>query len=272
MKPESETDSESAIVNVVNRDGSGPVVLVCEHASSFIPEKYENLGLAPDLLQSHIAWDPGALGVAKILSRYLDAPLIAQRISRLVYDCNRSADSPSAIPDRSELYDIPGNRGLSATDHNARMSEVYEPFRQTLETILKARLVSDIPTNLITIHSYTPIFNNRSRSVDIGILHDSDTRLGDAMLDVCSDELRYRVRRNQPYGPEDGVTHTLCEHGIRFGLANAMIEIRNDIIQDEAGQEKLANWLLPIITGSLERVFYEQAQSLLAEGTAGAGH
>jgi predicted N-formylglutamate amidohydrolase len=272
MKPASEMDSDSAIVDVINRDGSGPVVLVCEHASSFIPEKYENLGLAPDLLQSHIAWDPGALGVAKILSRHLDAPLIAQKISRLVYDCNRSANSPSAVPNRSEHHDIPGNQGLSAADHNARLSEVYEPFRRTLAAVLTARLASNVPTNLVTIHSYTPVFNNRPRNVDIGILHDVDTRLGDAMLDLCESEMRYRVRRNQPYGPEDGVTHTLCEHGIRLGLPNAMIEIRNDLIQDETGQEKLAGWLLPIIAGSLERVFGEQAPSLLAEGTTGAGH
>ncbi len=272
MKPASETDNESAIVSVVNRAGSGPAVLVCEHASSHIPENYENLGLAPDILQSHIAWDPGALGVAQILSRHLDAPLVAQKISRLVYDCNRSANSPSAVPTRSEHHDIPGNQGLSGAARDARRSEVYEPFRQTLDTILTARLASDIPTNLVTIHSYTPIFNSRPRNVDIGILHDADTRLGDAMLDACRGEIRYRVKRNQPYGPEDGVTHTLCEHGIRLGLANAMIEIRNDLIQDEAGQEKLANWLLPIITGSLERVFGDPAPSLLAEGSTGAGH
>ncbi len=272
MKPASEREIESAIVNVINRDGLGPVVLVCEHASSYIPGNYENLGLAPDLLQSHIAWDPGALGVAQMLSRHLDAPLVAQKISRLVYDCNRAASSPSAIPTRSERHDIPGNRGLSAVERRARMSEVYEPFRQTLDNILRARLVSGLATNLVTIHSYTPVFNNRPRNVDIGILHDSDTRLADAMLDGMQGEMRYRVRRNQPYGPEDGVTHTLCEHGIRLGLPNAMIEVRNDLIQDEAGQDKMARWLLAIITGSLERVFAAREPSLLAEGTTGAGH
>ena len=271
MKPASETEIQSGVVELVNREGAGPVVLVCEHASSFIPPQYENLGLAPNLLQSHIAWDPGAFGVARYLSRQLDAPLIAQKISRLVYDCNRSAESPSAIPVRSEQHDISGNQGLSTSDRRTRMNQVYEPFHQTLDNILSARLVSGLPTSLITIHSYTPIYNNRPRNVDIGILHDSDARLADAMLDIAESEIRYRVRRNQPYGPEDGVTHTLCEHGVRHGFLNAMIEIRNDLIQDDAGQKIMADWLLLLLVGSLELVSGGQEPFLHTQGSAGAG-
>ncbi len=51
------------------------------------------------------------------------------------------------------------------------------------------------------------------------------------------------VHRNRPYGPQDGVTHTLVEHGVSRGLLNVMLEIRNDLIGDSASQAAMARWL-----------------------------
>jgi len=100
--------------DVINPDGTGDVVLVCEHASNAIPTPLNGLGLTDEVRGSHVAWDPGALGVARHLSQALNAPLIAGRVSRLVYDCNRAPESPSAMPAQTERGDIPGNMGLDA--------------------------------------------------------------------------------------------------------------------------------------------------------------
>src|SRR5690606_7150638 len=96
-------------VAVENADGAGDVLLVCEHASRRLPERYGTLGLSQDALASHIAWDPGALAVAQLMARGLDATLIYQRFSRLIYDCNRAPESPAAMRVVSEVFRIPGN-------------------------------------------------------------------------------------------------------------------------------------------------------------------
>lgn len=235
-----------APVEVRNESGDGPFLLVCEHASNVIPAEYDALGLDAAALRSHIAWDPGALAVADELARLLDAPLVAARVSRLVYDCNRPPEAPSAMPEESEIYRIPGNAGLTHEARRARADAVYFPFRDTLARTIDGHGAPAI----VTIHSFTPVWRGVSRAVEIGILHDDDSRLADAMLAIADeggDGGGLVVRRNEPYGPEDGVTHTLREHAMPRGLANVMIEVRNDLIATDADARamaaRLAGWL-----------------------------
>ncbi len=124
---------------VVNAGGASPVVVVCEHASSFIPPELHSLGLGADILKSHIVWDPGAMAVAESISGRLDAVLVASQVSRLVYDCNRPPGSIDAVPARSEIFDVPGNQALSQAARDARIALVYEPFRTSLESVVAGR-------------------------------------------------------------------------------------------------------------------------------------
>lgn len=228
---------------VINAAGAAPVVLVCEHASNHIPAQLSSLGLSENVRKSHVAWDPGAMAVSKRLSVLLDAPLVASKISRLVYDCNRPPTAPGAMPIKSEIFDIPGNAGLDDDARADRVARYYDPFRATLA----GTLAKGSNPVLITIHSFTPIYLGQQRAVEIGVLHDSDARLADQMLAVAGKHTDMVVLRNNPYGPEDGVTHTLKEHAIGAGLLNVMLEIRNDRIatsqqQDDIAQ-MLAGWL-----------------------------
>lgn len=231
-------------VDVRNHDGGGQCLLVCEHASCFIPEEYAGLGLDPQALASHIAWDPGAIEVATEMSALLDAPLVAQGVSRLLYDCNRPPHEPSSVPAVSEVYRIPGNEELSDQQKRERAERFYLPFRAALAAEIDAR---PQPPVIVTVHSFTPVYHGTRREVEIGILHDADTRLADAMLAEAGEDCGFVVRRNEPYGPQDGVTHTLREHALPRGLANVMIEIRNDLITGTESQnamaEQLAVWL-----------------------------
>ena len=235
----------SSPVELRNPGGSGPFLLVCEHASYFIPPEYGGLGLDAAALRSHVAWDPGALAVADELARLLDAPLVAGRVSRLLYDCNRPPEEPSAVPAASEVYRIPGNEGLSPAARRERAERFYFPFRSALSAAIDARKESPA---LVTVHSFTPVYHGAPRAVEIGILHDEDSRLADAMLAAAGPASGFVVRRNEPYGPQDGVTHTLREHALPGGLANVMIEIRNDLITSResvnAMAERLAVWLV----------------------------
>ncbi|MGI3183550.1 N-formylglutamate amidohydrolase [Nioella aestuarii] len=238
-------------VEVINRRGTGPVVLLCEHASHHIPARYDGLGLAPKDRLSHAAWDPGALGVARELSRLLDAPLVASRTSRLVYDCNRPPEAASAMPVRSEAIDVPGNHDLSPEQRSEREATVYRPFCDAVAAVLDARRVSQSPTALVTVHSFTPVFHGHTRSVEIGVLHDTDRRIADVMLERAATLTHRQVNRNDPYGPADGVTHSLRLHGVERDLPNVMIEIRNDLLMTEADQAVLAQEIHQLLVPAL---------------------
>lgn len=224
---------------VVNAGGKSSVVVVCEHASCFIPEVFGGLGVSPDALQSHAVWDPGAMAVAQGLAERLDAVLVAAGVSRLVYDCNRPVSAPDAMPAQSETIRVPGNLNLTEDDRAERAARYYEPFRARLAATVAARPKPII----VTVHSFTPVYHGEKRAVEIGVLHDSDPRLADALLDSADAHTGARVRRNAPYGPQDGVTHTLREHAIAPGHLNVMLEIRNDLIASAEQQDGMARML-----------------------------
>ncbi len=249
--PQILSPDDGPAVDVLNSDGRGPFVFACEHASNRIPRSLGSLGLTPDDLLSHIAWDPGALDVAKHLSEVFDSPLVAQRISRLVFDCNRSLRASDRIAEISEDQPIPGNQGLVDAEVTARIREVYEPFHDALRKVLRPRLARRPPI-LVTIHSFTPVFLGRIRKVELGVLYDSDARLADQLMQHAGAVTGLEVRRNEPYGPADGVTYTLKEHGIGNGLLNVMLEIRNDLIQDEPASSRMADVLAQLLRTTLE--------------------
>ncbi|WJR66242.1 N-formylglutamate amidohydrolase [Neorhizobium sp. CSC1952] len=248
------TEADGEPVAVENARSRGEVLLVCEHASRRLPERYGDLGLSEEALASHIAWDPGALAVARLMSKSLDATLIYQRFSRLIYDCNRPPESPAAIRDVSEVFRIPGNENLSEAERSRRTTALYMPFRDRIREEIEARRRRGQRTVFVTVHSFTPVYFGRERPVEIGILHDTDSRLADRMLEAAADTHLYRVERNEPYGPADGVTHTLEAHALPAGLLNVMIEIRNDLIADETGQGVAADFLTGLLRESLADV------------------
>lgn len=233
---------------VVNPNGRAPVVLVCEHASNSIPPELDNLGLGPAALVSHIAWDPGAGAVAAYVSAALDAALIIGTVSRLVYDCNRPPEAPDAIPRQSETTDIPGNADLTGAARARRAAAIHGPFHKAVAAVMAAR---PAPI-LVTIHSFTPVYGGQRRDAEIGVLHDTDSRLADAMLALAGDHLPFACDRNVPYGPEDGVTHTLQLHGLPHGHRNVMLEIRNDLIATSEDQQAMARRLGAWIMAALD--------------------
>lgn len=248
--------SEGAVCIVERPKGASRYVLVCEHASNVIPDSLNDLGLDQGALQSHVCWDIGALSVAQRISAALDAPLVFQCFSRLAYDCNRPPDSPSAMPEKSGSYKIPGNQNLSSDDRDARIRGLYEPFHKTLSALLDRRCdETKLPPVLVTVHSFTQNYQGTKREGDLGVLHGDDTRLADILLASLKSCKKTEVRRNYPYGPKDGVMHTLDKQAAPRNLLNVMLEIRNDLIHDEAGQVvwgKIISDQLQQITGKID--------------------
>jgi predicted N-formylglutamate amidohydrolase len=232
---------------VTNRHGSSPFVIVCDHASNFIPEEYGTLGLDPVELTRHIAWDPGALPVAQRLSAALDAPLVESCISRLVIDCNRPLDAPDLIWEVSETTEIPGNRSLGSEERAARVALAHTPFHDLIDSVIVERLRTGHAVRLVSVHSFTPVYKSVPRPWQIGIIHDDDSRLAKPMI-AALQRLRTVVGVNQPYSPADRVYYTLERHARSRGLPCAMIEIRNDEIADDGGQRNWAELLAGVFS------------------------
>ena len=233
---------ELPAAEVVNPGGRGDAVLICDHASATIPASLGDLGLSREDRFSHAVWDPGAEALSRLLSRTLDAPLVLSRVSRLVHDCNRSPERLDAAPDRVERIDVPGNRDLTADERARRTREVYDPFHAAIDAVLDAR--PDVP-RMITVHSFTPVWNGAPRATEIGLLHDADPALARAMLAAAPSA--FRTELNMPYSAADGVTHTLARHGTARGLPSVMIEVRNDLLADAAGVSAVAEALTAML-------------------------
>jgi predicted N-formylglutamate amidohydrolase len=221
-------------------------VILCDHASNRIPEAYQSFGFADDALQTHIAWDPGALAVARLLSAKLDAPLFWPDASRLIVDCNRAADASSLIVVESEGRPVPANRGLSEEERSRRLANIHAPFHDAIDACLTRRMSSGWPTALIAIHSFTPVYLSKARPWQVGILFDDDRRLADPLISGLKADPTLTVGINRPYSPADGVYYTLGRHAGPRSLPAAMIEIRNDEIGDEPGQRVWADRLARI--------------------------
>lgn len=237
-------------VDLRNSEAAGKFLLVCEHASNSIPTEFGTLGLDPTAREAHIAWDPGAIGLARALSDLLDSPLVAATTSRLVYDCNRPPDSPGAYAGRSEIFEVPGNLDLDADGRIVRTEKVYLPFQAALTRQLARMLARGQRPVLVTVHSFTPVWFGQFREVEFGIIHDIDSSFAEALLDVAR-ELPLRVEMNQPYSAADGVAHTLKLHATPHGLPHAMLEIRNDLLADEAAQQAMAGHLASALSRAL---------------------
>lgn len=239
---------EHDVVFVCSGHPGAAIVLVCEHASKFIPNKFDNLGLDQVARDSHVAWDPGAKNLTMLISDAFNAPAVLGDVSRLVYDCNRPPSARDAVPEQSEIFSIPGNKQLSKSEFDARVETYYRPFEQALTSTLSRHEIKPI---LVTIHSFTPTYHGEQREVEIGILHDEDARVADAMLDAAPQFTDLIVTRNAPYGPEDGVTHTLRQHGLANDLPNVMIEVRNDLLQTAEQCEQISKILIAMLNAAV---------------------
>lgn len=229
----------------VNEQGTSPFVLVCEHASNHVPPHLNRLGLSEADLQRHIAYDLGAADVARLLSRLLNAPLILQRYSRLIYDCNRWPESASAMPVVSEVFQIPGNVDISADEKLSRITQICRPFQHALEHHLDGRAAAGKVTALVSIHSFTRTYHGKRRAVDLGLLFDRDATLAHALVKSFPD---VNTQLNEPYGPKDGVMHLMNLHGAPRGVQHLMVEICNDLIETERKQQQWAQRLsVPLI-------------------------
>ena len=219
-----------------------------------------DLGLPESELTRHIAWDVGIAGVAEQMASALDAHLVAQRYSRLVIDCNRPPDAASSIPLISDATTVPGNDGLDRAAAESRRKLIFDPYHRRIREVIDNRLRDGLPTVLVSLHSFTPVYAGIARPWHIGTLYHRDTRLPPLLLKLLRAEPDLVVGDNEPYAVSDETDYTIPVHGEARGLMNTGIEIRQDLIADQASERQWADRLARIF-GEIEMML--RAQRLL---------
>lgn len=222
-----------------------PYLILCDHARNTVPPFVGggDLGLPPADMARHIAYDVGAEGVAVRLAHLLNAPLVLSNFSRLVIDPNRGEDDPTLV---MRIYDgsiIPANRHVTAAEIEERLVRCYRPYHDAVEEVARTRPGAA----LFSIHSFTPRLNGRGiRPWHVGVLHDGANPLADRLISRLRSEPDLCVGDNEPYsGHLEG--DSMDRHGIRPGRPHVLIELRNDLIDSAAQQERWAERLAPIL-------------------------
>jgi predicted N-formylglutamate amidohydrolase len=238
---------EPAPFRVENPNGSAHLLLTADHAGRLIPRALKNLGLQSADLSRHIAWDIGIDGTTERLAKLLDAPAVLQTYSRLVIDCNRHPDVPSAYPVISEATPIPGNASLTRAEKLQRRQAIFDPYHAGIEA-LKGRRV------YIAMHSFTPVYLGVERQMQVAVLYNRNPRLSLRMATLLRAEGDLAVAENNPYQVSDETDYGVPVHAERAGLDYLEIEIRQDLIADANGQtawaERLAR-LIPLAINTL---------------------
>jgi predicted N-formylglutamate amidohydrolase len=223
--------------------GSGNLLLLCDHASNALPDG--TLGLLPGLFHTHIAYDIGAAIVTRALAAAYGAPALLGGWSRLLIDLNRGADDPTLVMKLSDGSIIPGNRDADAAEVARRIAAYHAPYHAAITQILDDMTDAVI----VSLHSFTPSWKGAARPWQVGILYAADARVAHPLMRRL-DEAGFTVGDNEPYsGALEG--DTLDVHGIKRGLPHVLIEIRQDLIIDDAMAQDFAVRLKPILDMAL---------------------
>lgn len=206
------------------------ILLLCDHASNAVPDDID-LGIAPELLDLHIAIDIGAAPLTRSLAARLDAPAILGTVSRLVLDLHREPDHPNLVPKHSDGYEIAGN---AEAYHKERLERFHVPYHRAIEERIEAQR----PALILSIHSFTPCLEQGGspRPWEVGILYNEDERAARPAIEWLRGQ-GFVTGDNKPYSGKL-LNATLNRHGEGNGIPSIAIEVRNDLIRDETGVQR----------------------------------
>lgn len=238
-------------VEIIDGRPDAGVLFICDHASNAIPQSYNSLGLLPCELQRHIAYDIGAAELTRSLAQAFEAPAVLSKFSRLLIDPNRGLDDPTLVMRISDGNIIPGNARLDEAEINQRIAHYWRPYRKAISETIEAMAAQGSIPVILSIHSFTPVWKDKPRPWEIGILWDSDARLALPLIEALAAH-GFQAGDNEPY---DGalVGDTLDEEVTRRGLPGLLIECRQDLIDTEEKREQFATRLIAVLREIVNR-------------------
>jgi predicted N-formylglutamate amidohydrolase len=238
---------------------AGGLLLLCDHARNSIPAEYGDLGVPPEQFERHIAYDIGGRPLTLELARRLAAPALLTTYSRLLIDPNRGEDDPTIVMRLSDGAVVPGNAKIDAAGRQERIERFHRPYHQLISRTLDEMLAVAAPPVIVSLHSYTPVWRGTPRPWHAAVLWDSDPRAVTPVLEGLRADPGLVVGDNEPY---DGAlkNDTMYLHGTLRGLAHVLIEVRQDLIADDAGVMAWADRLEPILAALPARADARQIQ------------
>lgn len=219
-----------------------PYVFICEHGGNNVPASLDQLGLNDAELSRHIGIDIGVARVTELLAKNLGAAAVIANISRLVIDVNRALDDPTLIPEVSDGTIIPANQKLSARDRELRVGEIFDPYHKAVEKVIERVGRTTPKVAVISIHSFTPQLLDKGtpRPWQIGILWRHDGQSAQSIIDFLRQNTALTIGDNEPYSMVKDACYTIDTHAEEKNRPGFLIEIRQDEIADEAGQQAYA--------------------------------
>ncbi len=235
------------VYEIVEGDPASRFLILCDHASNHVPEQYGNLGLAESELGRHIGYDIGAAAVTRGVAERLGATAVFSRYSRLLIDPNRGEHDASLILSVSDGTPVPGNKDISDAERSERIDTYYRPYHDAIDATIDAMIAGGVTPALVSIHSFTPVFAGVRREWDVGVLWDTDRAFAEALIDRLAEDPDLIVGDNEPYSGKAPEYSTLQRHAARRSLPHVLVEIRQDLIGEEAGAEAWAERLATIL-------------------------
>jgi len=246
---------DPSAVGLENATATSPILFISDHAGRAIPKALGTLGLDEAERSRHIGWDIGIYGVTTSLARALDAAYVFQPYSRLVIDCNRRAGDSQSIVVESDGTQVPANRGITEADRRSREREILEPYHRAIEQVLADRAARGQPTVIFAMHSCTDRLkrDKEPRPWHVGVIAETDWRIGDPLIEVLRAETDYVIGRNQPYSVSMAADYTVPIHCEARKIPYVEIELRQDLIGDAGRQAEWARLLAGIFPRALEK-------------------
>ena len=219
-------------------------LVTAEHAVNTVPEDI-SLGVDAMVLNSHVAWDPGAKEYAEKLASILHAPLRLGEQTRLVADLNRSSNNPDAVPEIAFGVLVPGNKDLDPKTRQERIARYHEPFWNWMHTQVQQANASGQHVYHLSVHTFTPVYEGKRRAIDLGFLYDPAFAFEHSWAKDLEQQLSgdgsFPVGHNQPYdGREDSiVTHFRTTYS-KDQYTSLQLELNQARIDDEA----FSHWVI----------------------------
>ena len=247
---------EHPVTEISGNVGNGILVL-CDHASNAIPDDYAALGLPEAQLARHIGYDIGAAGVARSLAKALNAPAVLTNFSRLLIDPNRGKDDPTLVMRLSDGAVVPGNRSVGPAEVARRIRRFYRPYDRAIRHATSRSMAVGVRPVILSIHSFTPAWRGALRPWHVGVLWAQDGRLSLPLIRALRLESDLVIGDNEPY--QGGLSGDVIDrHAIQQGFSNTLIEVRQDLIADDAAAqawgERLAGVLRPLFEDPVHRL------------------
>jgi predicted N-formylglutamate amidohydrolase len=202
---------------------STALLVTCEHGGNSVPRAYHELFARKQrLLQSHRGYDPGALGLARMMSARLEAELVMATTTRLLVDLNRHPSNPTVFS--------PITSRLPENERQHLLRRYHAPYRERSQHWVRRQTLAGRRVVHVSCHSFTPRLHGETRTADIGLLydprHDQEVALANAWRAAILSRADLRVRRNYPYlGTADALTTHLRKRFRDEGYAGIEVEV-----------------------------------------------